>query len=171
MAIQKHKKENLIEQASGYSRRLLIRPQGLFVGQRPVTELFIGCRQSGAWSYYFDESPVLQFDYLSRLRRVHWEPELWMAQAGRLVQLHRDTSGGRVQHSRDQSHGDEYQHRLKEISQLIDQTLNRLWPRIPNEWMARQIPEQDAMIQYDCLQCLRVNSPTLTIALAPHAGA
>ncbi len=95
MALHPQKREDLLREAVAYARRLVIRlpsPEGPY-------EVFAGCRSGGAWSFYFGESPVMQFNSAGELRRLFIDDRKFVAQAGALVEFQRTASaGGRVLH-------------------------------------------------------------------------
>jgi hypothetical protein len=91
MAINREPRENLMRDATAYSRRLSIQNS---TEPEPV---FAGIRQQGGWSVYFGEDPVFQFNAQSQLRRAHFKNQNYAAAAGKLLLLHRDRSGGHVE--------------------------------------------------------------------------
>lgn len=100
MAIDEKKRENLLGEATAYSRRMLVSVAGLTFGDQSLEQLFAGVRADGRWSLYYDESPVIQLDSQGRLRRLFILPDKFAAERGRLVQLNRpgQVSPGQVNH-------------------------------------------------------------------------
>ncbi len=123
MAIHEHPRENLLLEATAYTRRCLYRvpladswmannrlPRGKTATSserllrewlepfqpRRAWELFVGVRADHRWSIYFDEQPVLQFNRLNRLRRVFAAGQRYAAHDGRLQRLVRSSPGGQV---------------------------------------------------------------------------
>ena len=103
MAIDEKKRENLLAEATAYCRRMLVSVSGITFGDQSLEQLFAGVRADGRWSFYFDESPVIQLDSQGRLRRLFLLPHKFAADQGRLVQLERPNQlrrpdqGGRVE--------------------------------------------------------------------------
>jgi len=115
MATDPHRRENLLEQATAYRRRLWLRlpvPSLWLAELQPNTiasqwcssfsncstwELFVGCRLNGGWSLYFDIEPVLQFNSLGQLRRLYAGGQRYAADNGRLKLMQQPRLGGRIQ--------------------------------------------------------------------------
>lgn len=60
-------------------------------------EIFVGIRESGGWSVYFGEDPVLQFNAGGELRRLYLAGCKLAASEEHLLVLNRKRSGGRVE--------------------------------------------------------------------------
>jgi hypothetical protein len=115
MAIDPHRRENLLEQATAYRRRLWLRlpvpaswlaaPQSNVIASQWCSsfsnchtwELFLGCRRNGGWSLYFDIEPVLQFNPQGQLRRLYAAGQRYAADDGRLKLLQQPQLGGHMQ--------------------------------------------------------------------------
>ena len=120
MAIDKQRRENLLDEATAYCRRVLLRIPIHPAWRRSTSDsgphrlhlptdvnapsdcelyckLFIGLRNDGGWSLYFDEQPVLQFNSRDELRRLFYGGERYAAAGGRLKWLCQDRSGGKLQ--------------------------------------------------------------------------
>ncbi len=89
MAIHEQPRENLLREATAFTRRYR------FAGDR--VEVFWGVKESGPFSVYFDEQPVLQFTEEGALRRAFADDTRFAAEQGRLVKLMKPTKGGHVQ--------------------------------------------------------------------------
>ncbi|MCA9133548.1 MAG: hypothetical protein KDA45_10355 [Planctomycetales bacterium] len=108
MAVHPQRREDLLVEATAYRQRLLLRVavpssfqqlSGEWRAEWPNPaefELFAGIRPSGAWSLYFDEQPVLQFNALGQLRRLYARGQRYAAESAHLQRLERKTTGGRV---------------------------------------------------------------------------
>lgn len=116
MAIEQQRRENLLLEATAYTRRALFRiPRaalcdirelsdpsgGLRVWLNPFRqsthwELFVGMRRDDSWSIYFDEQPVLQFNSKDQLRRLYADNQRFAAMEGQLRLLDRPVRGGQV---------------------------------------------------------------------------
>ncbi|MCA9183063.1 MAG: hypothetical protein KDA51_16490 [Planctomycetales bacterium] len=116
MAIRQQRRENLLLEATAYTRRALFRipraglcdirelsdPNGVLrewlspFRQSAHWELFVGMRSDDSWSIYFDEQPVLQFNFEDRLRRLYADNQRYAAVEGRLRLLDRPARGGQV---------------------------------------------------------------------------
>lgn len=110
MAIEEQPREDLLREATAYSRRVLIAfPQHVSPNTSTSSgtqakgltnlrsELFAGIRPSGAWSFYFDEDPVIQLTESLKIRRLYWHHRKFIAEKKKLFELLRDARGGRVQ--------------------------------------------------------------------------
>lgn len=91
MAINRAARENLMRDATAYTRRLMLRSAQSNEG------IFIGLRQQGGWSIYFGEDPVYQFNDQCKVRRVHCANQSYAASDGKLYWLQRNQLGGRVE--------------------------------------------------------------------------
>lgn len=116
MAIEQQRRENLLLEATAYTRRALFRiPRaglcdiGELSDQNGVLrewlnpfrqsahwELFVGMRRDDGWSIYFDEQPVLQFNSEDQLRRLYVDNQRFAAMEGLLRSLDRPVRGGQV---------------------------------------------------------------------------
>lgn len=116
MAIDQQRRENLLLEATAYTRRALFRtPRANLCergelsdqdallrewlspfGQSAHWELFVGMRRDDGWSIYFDEQPVLQFNSEDQLRRLHAGNQRYSALEGLLQLFDRPTRGGQV---------------------------------------------------------------------------
>jgi hypothetical protein len=108
MAIHEQRREDLLKEATAYRRRVLLScelpatPASAKDASPPVSEqirqeVFFGIRDSGSWSLYVDQDPVLQFTSQNTLRRLFWKGERYAARNSQLRLLARETAGGKVQ--------------------------------------------------------------------------
>lgn len=101
MALQEQHRENLLRDATAYTRRLLwrsaIEVDTAHAEPVAIEELFIGFRENGGWSIYVGEDPVLQFNAAGELRRLYSRGERYAAEGAKLAACSRDKRGGRVQ--------------------------------------------------------------------------
>jgi hypothetical protein len=126
MAINPQKRDNLLLEATAYSRRIQIVLHNASFRGIKIGELFAGVRPDGRWSLYFDESPVIQFDQQEALRRVYVAEKKLAAADGRLVELTRPHQGGKVQYE-PQLLGESNQYQLlSELKELMDRTYQSL---------------------------------------------
>ena len=91
MAINRAVREDLMRDATAYTRRLMLR------SAQPDERIFVGLRQQGGWSIYFGEDPVYQFNDQFKVRRVHFANQNYAATDGKLYWLQRNRLGGRVE--------------------------------------------------------------------------
>lgn len=126
MAIHEEKRENLMLEATAYKRRLLVPLGAVSFREQPKSQLFAGLRPDGQWSLYFDESPVLQFDSSGALRRLFVLPCKFVVQHGRLVELLRESQGGRVVHNSRELEPVEVSRLLSDLRQLVQRTSESL---------------------------------------------
>lgn len=90
MAIEEHEKEDLLRQATQFQRRaLIVRPD--------QAEVFIGLRNSGAFSVYLTQDFVVHFNSELEIRRVFDHGQKLAANCGYLESLVRTRRGGRVE--------------------------------------------------------------------------
>jgi hypothetical protein len=83
MARHEVEREDLMREATAYTRRCLVRTEG------SQTPLFVGFRGNGGWSLYFGDDPVYQFDGDGRLRRAFVDGRPLRSQGSTLAQLTR----------------------------------------------------------------------------------
>jgi len=171
MAIQQHQRENLVSEATAYRRRALICPQGLNFRGIEIRELFIGQRQSGGWSLYLDETPVLQFNARRALRRLHLQGQLYVAESGRLILLVRGSQGGRIQVSRLPMEESQERLLLAELSALVSSIVNLLSNNFDSNWLQNRCPQEDSKIVADCANWLNRSHEILVVAESPSAMA
>lgn len=126
MAIYHHKRENLLLEATAYSRRILIALENVQFANARIAELFAGMRADGRWSLYFDESPVIQFDRSELLRRVYVDHAKLAAANSRLVELVRLESSGRVQHKLEPLDEERQNRLLSDLQGLLARTYQAL---------------------------------------------
>lgn len=117
MAIHPERRENLLEEATAFTRRWLFRfsaaskdkfpnwsgmepnaveSNGTAENDRASWELFLGCRAPGGVAVHFDIDPVLQFNAEGQLRRLYWAGQRYAAESGRLLRLQRESLGGPI---------------------------------------------------------------------------
>ncbi len=86
MARSEIDREDLMREATAYKRRCLVSLVGC------EERLFVGFRDSGALSLYFDDDPVYQFDLDGRLRRAFVDGKPLRSERDTLAQLTRQRS-------------------------------------------------------------------------------
>ncbi len=91
MALEEQPREDLMREAVAYAKRSLLK---MATFDEPV---FWGQRRDGAWSIYFGEDPVFQFNGKDELRRAYFESCRYAAKAHRLYRLEKPLNGGQVQ--------------------------------------------------------------------------
>lgn len=174
MAIDEKKRENLLAEATAYSRRMLVSIAGLSFGDQSLEQLFAGVRADGRWSLYFDESPVIQLDSQGRLRRLFLLPEKFAADQGRLVQLNRPGQGcragqgGRVELERQPIGKEQQELLLAKLHELIERTRQHLTSSsdVAAKLLLGNYPPEDAILFDDLLQVLERLAMKLEIAPA-----
>jgi len=171
MAIHQHPRENLLLQATAYSRRVLIRPERITFRGALVTELFMGTRPLGGWSLYFDQSPVLQFNAQSCLRRLYLDGFSFAAKRGSLVQLERKSSGGRVHQVRVPLESSRQNLLIADLTELLSKTQAALADGWNSQWLAGQYPASDNSLVVDCAQWLGGLPKPMRVADHPNANA
>ncbi len=91
MALEEQPREDLMREAVTYIRRSLLK---MATFNEPV---FWGQRRDGAWSIYFGEDPVFQFNAQDELRRAFVDGYRFAARDRRMYRLEKPLSGGQVQ--------------------------------------------------------------------------
>lgn len=157
MALQRHEREDLLAEATALPTRGTWR-----IGPDDV---FIGWRDGGAASIYWNSEPVLQLDSAGRIRRCYWRGERLAAVAGQLVWL-RSTAGSRVQLQRVPLSDNECQQLLNEFASRISALTDVLEKR-PQLIGAT---EPEANFRQRCLDLLRRLPTPLEIARRPGVG-
>ena len=168
MAIDEKKRENLLAEATAYSRRMLVSIAGVTFGDQSLEQLFAGVRADGRWSLYFDESPVIQLDSQGRLRRLFLLPHKFAADQGRLVQLNRPGQGGRVELDR-QPIGKEQEALLfAKLRGLLERTRQHLTSSsdVASKLALGNYPPEDTMWFDDLVAVLEKLAKNLEIAPA-----
>ncbi len=114
MAIEESDREDLLREATRFSKRVLL---ALFDGESarmtvlptPLAHderqeiamvqvhVFIGCRSNGAISVYWEAQPVFQFNEQGQLRRAYFSGNKYAAREGKLYRLDRERRGDQVQ--------------------------------------------------------------------------
>ena len=156
MAIHQRKRENLLSDATAYHRRLLIQPAtGIGFRGRQVRELFVGQRVGGGWSFYFDESPVMQFNPEGQLRRLYLDQRMLAAAEGQLVELLRPARGGQVRLERQPLTVAEQQAVLLALRELLAQTRSLFQDGPSAEHHVDQYPADDRQLWADCRDMLK----------------
>jgi len=89
MALEEHDREDLLRDG----RMMGLRGECLVAG----TPVVIGFRSAGQVSLYCGSDPVFQFNAESKLRRVYFQGRRFSAEHGRLVELARESRGGKVE--------------------------------------------------------------------------
>ncbi len=130
----------------------------------------MGFRPDGGWSIYFDEDPVYQFNSAGQVRRVFIAGQRLEASNGQLLQLNRQTAGGRVELTRValavEQQGKvcaDLQNALNACSSLV---ANREWEIV--QVFPTSISASD--IESRVLAALASTQNDLVIAVSPHAG-
>lgn len=160
MAINREIRENLMQDATAYARRLMIR------NTKTGESIFAGMRKPGGWSIYFGEDPVYQFNAQNKLRRVHFEDQNYAASAGKLYLLHRARVGGRVEIKKIYSVYTEQRmladclKRLRELAELILTSGARF---------VDCLPADDQELVADLAESIRITAADLEIANAANA--
>lgn len=160
MAINPEKREDLMLDATAYTRRALYRDS------QSGNTFFIGFRQNGGWSVYFDEDPVFQFDAGGKLRRVHFENQNYAAHNGKLCLLERERHGGRIEIQRIYSADAE-----RRVLEDCLKRLRALAELIPNNDLAEveQFPLDDVDLIPDITKSICGASQEIKIASSANA--
>lgn len=168
MAIHQQKRENFLLEATAYRERLLLRPEGLHFRQHKVVELFAGCRANQGWSFYFDESPVVQFNSVGQLRRLYVQDDKMTVSAGRLLRLTRTQRGGQVHHEAIPLTDAQQSSLLNQLAVLLNQVQQRI--NVPNvlEYLVGSHPEQPVPILEECRKALERILPVIRVAQRPN---
>ena len=168
MAIHQQKRENFLLEATAYRVRLLLRPEGLHFRQHKVIELFAGCRANKGWSFYFDESPVVQFNSVGQLRLLYVQDDKITVSAGRLLRLSRTQRGGQVHHEAIPLTDAQQSSLLDHLAELLSQTRQRI--NAPNvmEYLVGNHPEQPLPILEECRIALERILPVIRVAQRPN---
>lgn len=160
MTRQEHDRENLLEDATAYARRIEFRtPTG--------GELFVGFRTGGAASVYLDQDPVYHFTSSGELRRAYVAGQLIKANRGQLVSMRRERTGGEVQLVSHVMSDERAQQLLDQICHALAEAAKQLERQ--ELVVVGQVPD-DADVQGELRQWLaeRLASP-LAIARSPRA--
>lgn len=168
MAIHQQKRENLLVQATVYHQRLLLRPQKLFFRQQKVVELFAGCRANKGWSFYFDESPVLQFNSDGQLRRLYIQDDKITVFEGHLLKLSRPQLGGQVRHEPHALTDAQQASLLEQLGILLSQTQQLIHAPNVMEQFAGSHPDQPLHVLEQCRQALKMILPIIRVAHRPN---
>jgi hypothetical protein len=182
MATDPHRRENLLEQATAYRRRLWLRlpvPSLWLAVPQPNTiasqwcssfsncsawELFVGCRLNGGWSLYFDIEPVLQFNSLGQLRRLYAGGQRYVADQGRLKLLQQPRLGGRLQFHSIHLEADQLQWTYDSCLLFLQATADLL--QGGQYTVLGQFPQADGRLVADTQQLLTQLSTGFSIAAA-----
>lgn len=169
MAIHQHAREDLLLEATAYFRRAMIRPVGLAFRGVPIVELFVGCRASGGWSLYYDETPVLQFNSQGLLRRLVVGGSCLLAEKGQLLRLERQSLGGRVQPVRLPLSSVQTESLVTELEELLAKTKSILTVGWNPGWLVGQHSEAADSVVIECARWLEGLPKPLGIADRPNA--
>ena len=90
MSRDEHDRENLLEDATAYVRRIEFRGED-------NAEIFVGFRPGGGASLYIEQDPVYHFTSEGELRRAYVDGALIKAVSGKLVAMRRERAAGEVQ--------------------------------------------------------------------------
>jgi hypothetical protein len=166
MAVQKHKREDLLADAVAFSRRILLTLS--IEGQ--ACELFAGQRAGAGWSFYFDEAPVLQFTASGALRRLYIDDRKLSAENGKLTELLRVPGGtpSRVAHQLQGLAEESEQILLQRCLRYLQLARDAL--RAGNYRQLGQIPVDDTNLPGDLVRQLDILASGFEVARSAAAA-
>jgi hypothetical protein len=167
MPTNERKRESLMEEATAYSRRILLSFKELSFRGKVAFELFAGQRSDGRWSLYFDETPVIQFDRQGGLRRVYIDGMKLVASESRWVELVRQRRGGKVEHVRQPWSALAQSQLVEDLRQLLGRTCQQLEHSdltMANFKIEAVVPSNDSQMFPDLIHFLKCHSQELQIA-------
>jgi hypothetical protein len=101
MAREESEREDLLREATALVERIELLPRLAVedVSKRPLSNaaVFAGFRADGAFSVFFGQDPVYQFNAVGELRRAYSGGMLFKASKGRLASLERVRTANEVQ--------------------------------------------------------------------------
>lgn len=157
MAIHEHDREDLIRDGHTMTFRGELDADGVTV--------LVGFRPQGQLSLYIGADPVFQFNSHGQLRRVYFQGRRFSAERGNLVELIRDSVGGKVQLNRRQIDEDT-------LSLLRSSALNwieKIGKRIGNpDSLARVTGEESIPFRERVTRWIDEHGQSLTIADSPN---
>ena len=160
MAINRAARENLMRDATAYTRRLMLR------SAQSDERILIGLRQQGGWSIYFGEDPVYQFNDQCKVRRVHGANQSYAATDGKLYWLQRNQLGGRVEIQRTYS-ADTERRMLADCLQRLQELAARMLSNSVE--IVERLPVDDREIAEDVAKMIRKTVQHLEIANVANA--
>lgn len=120
MAKDEHDREDLLKDATGYILRVELKLEDI----EPV--VFCGFRDTDAFSIYWGQDEVIQFNAHKAIRRGYWQGQMIASYLGQLHWLKRDPSQARTQLSRERFSPDEQERFLKLAQTRTAQMRSRL---------------------------------------------
>ncbi len=168
MAREEHPREDLIREATALLRRLELTRKAASFGAPSAEQAPIVCgfRAHGAFSIYFGEDPVYQFNSTGELRRAYRNGLLIKADQRQLASLTRQRTGSVVALLRHDFTSQETESFLLEMSGRLGRLEEGL--RRGELLVSRQMPP-DVDILSEVLQWLD-DHPTATIAETPRVN-
>ena len=164
MARQPQDREDLLRDATAYPTRLQLRCS---LGGKECI-VFVGFRENGAASLYYDQDPVYHFNASAQLRRAFVDGKLLKAERRRLVALLRQEQDDEIALLRKELSHDEQQL----VCDLMQQHLSTLHNILQTG--EYQIEGQVQMGQgdeaFDRLLKLLEDLNEIQIAIAPHVA-
>lgn len=161
MAIDEKPKENLLRDGKQFPRRLA------FHLPKIQAQVLVGIRGNGAWSIFFGEDPVLQFNEAGRLRRLFMDGKKLSADGGRLEELERLSRGGKVQFERQKLGEESELELLRRCRELLGEAEKAL---AAGASLIGCVPVADEALLPDTLHLLQVGRNELRIANSPSAN-
>lgn len=157
MAKDAHDREDLLREATAYVKRMEFRV--------PDVEqvLFCGFRDNGAWSLYWGQDQVVQFNQSGAMRRAFWQGRVLASFRHRLHRLHRHRSA-RAKLSREPLSDEEqtlflqmWEHRLKDLQTTLTGRRHDIIGCIP----------EDVDVSQSTLEWLIAHAMPLQLAMHP----
>ena len=160
MARHEHDREDLLGEAVAMVERIAWHtPEGV--------EWFVGFRQTGAASVYFDQDPAYHFNSADQLRRAYVDGQLLKAERGQLRTMHRQRPGGEVQlvsRLLTASEAETLLARLRnDLTQLADQLAGGAFT------LVGQVPDDQPVARRVAEWLEQLLADPLSIARTPHA--
>lgn len=132
MAKDAHDREDLLRDATGYVQRVELRVEGV----KP--EIFCGFREQGAFSLYWGQDEVFQFNADWALRRGYWQSRMIASYLHQLHWLNRDATEARAKLSREAFSNDQQAEfgqnlatRLRLLKRAIDEGTYEVLGQVP----------------------------------------
>lgn len=161
MAKDEHDREDLLKDATGYIVRVELKLEDI----EPV--IFCGFRESDAFSIYWGQDEVIQFNADKAIRRGYWQGRMIASYLCQLHWLNRDPSQARTQLSRERFSPDE-QERFLELARARATLLRSRLQSNAYELIGQVPADGDAVARI--LDWLFENQ-TAPLPLAKHPGA
>lgn len=148
MAFEEQKREDLLNDATAFSWRIAVQ-FALELDSKAkhptrCEEFFAGKRENGGWSFYFDEQPVVQMNASGEVRRLFIHNRKLSAEAGRLVELHRERLMGRIELQRTLVSDVEQTQMLETCQMLVRWVLDSLQNDVAR--VSGQIPDDQEVL-------------------------